>query len=84
MHGCRVKRAANADASGGAKSAKKRKATTDFAEEEMPVSGDPPAPNTQIRFHLLFEAQKNVTRLEAQKLALAEEAATLLLQEAPG
>ena len=43
----------------------------------MPVSGggsSSSASNTQIRFHLPMEAQKNVTHLEAQKLALAEEA----------
>jgi hypothetical protein len=68
--------------SGGAKSGKKHKATTDFAEEEMPASSggsSSSASNTQNLRNstaALLEATKNVTRLEAQKLELAEEAAT--------
>jgi hypothetical protein len=74
--------AAAASGGGGAKSAKKWKATTD---EEMPVSGggsSSSASNTQNRFHvlLLLDAQKNATRLEAQELALADEAAAFALQ----
>jgi hypothetical protein len=65
----REERAAKA---GGTKSGKKRKDTTDLTEEEMPVSSGGPRP----RFELLLEAQKNVGRLEAKELALAEEKAT--------
>jgi hypothetical protein len=55
---------------------------TDLTEEEMPVSGggsSSSATNTQNPRNstaALLEAEKDVTRLEAQKLALAEEAAT--------
>jgi hypothetical protein len=78
----REKRAADVAASGGAKSGKKKRKMADLAEEEMPVSGGGSslsASNTQNLRNstaALLEAQKNVTRLEAQKLALAEEAAT--------
>jgi hypothetical protein len=53
-----------------------------LAEEEVPASGggsSSSASNTQNLRNstsALLEAQKNVTRLEAQELALAEEAAT--------
>jgi hypothetical protein len=64
----RAARAAKAAASGGRKSGKKRKATPDLAEEEMPTSS-----GALGSFELLLEARKNMGRLEAEELALAEE-----------
>ena len=68
-------RAAKAAASGGRKSGKKRKATTDLAEEEMPTSsGGSWKRSGELMFALLEEKQKG--HFEAEKLALAEEAAS--------
>jgi hypothetical protein len=75
-------RADKAAASGGtSKSGKKRKATTDLAEEEMPASSggsSSPAPSwaettiKKICFDLLLD---RVNNLESKKLRLAEERA---------
>ena len=71
------KRAADAAASGGAKSGKKKAKMTDLTEEEMPVSGGGSSctwkRSGELVFALLEEKQK--AHFEAEKLALAEEAA---------
>ena len=71
------KRAADAAASGGAKSGKKKAKMTDLTEEEMPVSGGGSSctwkRSGDLMFALLEEKQKG--HFEAEKLALAEEAA---------
>jgi hypothetical protein len=74
----REKRAADAAASGGAKSGKKKRKMTDLTEEEIPVSGGGSSctwkRSGELMFALLEEKQKGHS--EAEKLALAEEAAT--------
>ena len=74
----KTKRAADAAASGGAKSGKKKAKMTDLTEEEMPVSGGGSSctwkRSGELMFALLEEKQK--VHIEAEKLALAEEAAT--------
>ena len=68
-------RAAKAAASGGTKSGKKRKATTDLAEEEVPTSsGGSWKRSGELLFALLEEKQKR--HFEAGELELAEENAT--------
>ena len=71
------KRAATAAPSGGAKSGKKKRKMTDLTEEEMPVSGGGSSctwkRSGELVFALLEEKQK--AHFEAEKLALAEEAA---------
>ena len=73
----KTKRAADAAASGGAKSGKKKAKMTDLTEEEMPVSGGGSSctwkRSGDLMFALLEEKQKG--HFEAEKLALAEEAA---------
>ena len=65
-------RAAKAAASGGTKSGKKRKATTDLAEEEVPTSsGGSWKRSGELLFALLEEKQER--HFEAGKLELAEE-----------
>jgi len=70
------KRAADAAASGGAKSGKKKAKMTDLTEEEMPVSGGGSSctwkRSGELVFALLEEKQK--VHFEAEKRALAEEA----------
>jgi hypothetical protein len=64
-------RAAKAAASGGTKSGKKRKATTDLAEEEMPTSrGGSWKRGGELLFALLEEKQKR--HFEGGGLELAE------------
>jgi hypothetical protein len=68
-------RSAKAAASGETKPGKKRKATTDLAEEEMPTSsGGSWKRSGELLFALLEEKQKR--HFEAGKLELAEEKAT--------
>jgi hypothetical protein len=79
MHDCRRRaRAADVAESGGAKSGKKKRKMTDLAEEEMPVSGGGSSctwkRSGELMFALLEEKQK--VHFAAEKLALAEEAAT--------
>jgi hypothetical protein len=70
----KAKRAVKAAASGGTKPGKKRKATTDLAEEEMPASrGGSWKRSGELMFALLEEKQKG--HFEAEKLELAEEKA---------
>ena len=80
----KTKRAAIAAASGGAKSAKKKRKMADLTEEETPVSGGGSSVSGggssctwkrsgDLMFALLEEKQKG--HFEAEKLALAEEAA---------
>ena len=72
----KTKRAADAAASGGAKSGKKKAKMTDLTEEEMPVSGGGSSytweRSGELVFALLEEKQK--VHFEAEKRALAEEA----------
>ena len=72
------KRAADAAASGGAKSGKKKAKMTDLTEEEMPVSGGGSSctwkRSGELLFALLEEKQKR--HFEAGELELAEENAT--------
>jgi hypothetical protein len=68
----KANRAAKAVASGGTKSGKKRKATTDLAEEEMPASSAGSWKRSgELMFALLEEKQKG--HFEAEALELAEE-----------
>ena len=73
----REKRAATAAPSGEAKSGKKKRKMTDLTEEEIPVSGGGSSctwkRSGELVFALLEEKQK--AHFEAEKLALAEEAA---------
>jgi hypothetical protein len=74
----REKRTANAAPSGGAKSGK-RKATTDFAEEGMPVAGggsSSSAPEFETTKKLCFDLLwDKVNNLESKELGLAAEEA---------
>jgi hypothetical protein len=70
-------------ASGGTKSGKKRKATTDLTEGEMPApSGGSWKRSDELMFALLEEKQKG--HFEAEKLELAEEKATFYERPLPG
>jgi hypothetical protein len=72
-------RAAKAAASGGTKSGKKRNATTDLAEEEMPTSsGGSWKRSCEHLFALLEEKQKR--HFEAGELELAEGNATFYVR----
>ena len=69
------KRAADAAASGGAKSGKKKAKMTDLTEEEMPVSGGGSSCTWKRSGELLFALleEKQERHFEAGKLELAEE-----------